>query len=129
MHQSNENWHEEWLKSQEIERQAFNDWCKSEEAQQLAAKKCQTERFNGVYIVISNIKHALPEQSCAEAAIQSVQDERNVSVESLFLDLHNKLEGFEYSIENVEMFLKCQKEILSRAYGDAVPSSAFVSCY
>lgn len=29
MHQSNENWHEEWLKSEEAERLAFNDWCKS----------------------------------------------------------------------------------------------------
>lgn len=82
-----------------------------------------------MYIVVSNVDDALPEQACTEAAIRAVQDERNVSVESLFLDLHNKLVGFEYSIENVEMFLKCQREILSRAYGDVVPKSAFVSCY
>lgn len=129
MNQSNENWHEEWLKSEEAERLAFNDWCKSEEAQKLAAKKWQTERFGGVYIAVSNVDDALPEQNCTEGAIQAVQNERNVSVESLFLDIHNKSEGFEYSIENVEMFLKCQREILSRAYGGVVPKSAFVSCY
>lgn len=50
-------------------------------------------------------------------------------MKALFLDLHNKLEGFEYSTTNVEVFLKCQEEILSRAYGDVVPNSAFVSCY
>ncbi|HHS4125609.1 TPA: DUF551 domain-containing protein [Vibrio cholerae O1] len=107
----------------------LNDWCSSEEAKKLAAKKWQTERFDGVYIAVSNVEDDIPEQACMEAAIQAVQDERNVSVESLFLDLHNKLEGFEYSAENVEMFLKCQKEILSRAYDDAIPNSAFISCY
>lgn len=121
--------HEEWRKSQEAERLAFNDWCKSEEAQQLAAKQWQTERFEGVYIAVSNVDDDLPEQSRTEAAIQAVQNEQSVSVESVFLDLHNKLEGFEYSVENVETFLKCQKEILSRAFGDSVPNSAFVSCY
>ncbi|MFA0726536.1 hypothetical protein [Vibrio sp. 10N.222.48.A4] len=121
--------HEEWRKSREAERLAFNDWCKSEEAQQLAAKQWQTERFEGVYIAVSNIDDDLPEQSRTEAAIQAVQNEQNVSVESVFLDLHNKSEGFEYSVENVETFLKCQKEILSRAFGDSVPNSAFVSCY
>lgn len=120
--------YEEWRKSQQAERLEFNDWCGSEEAKKLAAKKWQTERFDGVYIAVSNVDDDLPEQACMEAAIQAVQDERNVSVESLFLDLHNKIEGFEFSIENVEMFLNCQKEILSRAY-DAVPNSAFISCY
>lgn len=34
---------------EEDERLAFNDWCKSEEAQKLAAKKWQTDSFDGVY--------------------------------------------------------------------------------
>ncbi|HHE0503888.1 TPA: hypothetical protein ACN36P_003859 [Vibrio parahaemolyticus] len=121
--------YEQWRKSEEAERLAFNDWCKSGEAQQLAAKKWQTERFDGVYIAVSNVDDELPEQSRTEASIQAVQNERNVSVESLFLDIHNKSEGFKYSVENIEMFLTCQREILSHAYGDAVPKSAFVSCY
>ncbi|HHY0432777.1 TPA: hypothetical protein ACVU44_004748, partial [Vibrio parahaemolyticus] len=90
--------YEQWRKSEEAERLAFNDWCKSGEAQQLAAKKWQTERFDGVYIAVSNVDDELPEQSRTEASIQAVQNERNVSVESLFLDIHNKSEGFEYSV-------------------------------
>ncbi|EGQ7707433.1 TPA: hypothetical protein SLZ57_002968 [Vibrio cholerae] len=121
--------YEEWRESQRAERSAFNDWCNSEEARKLAAKQWQTGRFDGVYIAVSNVDDGLPQQACTEAAIKAVQEERNVSVASLFLDLHNKLEGFEYSTTNVEMFLKCQEDILSRAYGDVVPNSAFVSCY
>jgi len=120
---------EEWRNNEEAQRLAFNDWCQSEEAQQLAAKKWQTERVDGVYIAVSNVNDALPTQLCTEAAIHAVQDERNVLVETLFLDLHNKLENFEYDIKNVEMFLKCQDEILCRAYGNSVPNSAFISCY
>lgn len=108
---------------------SFDEWCDSEEAKKIAAKKWQTESYDGVYIVVSNIDDTLPEQACTKAAIQAIQDVRNVSVKSLFLDLHNKIEGFEYSIENVEVFLQCQKEILIRAYGGAVPNSAFISCY
>ncbi|EGR3042373.1 hypothetical protein DMW15_22470 [Vibrio parahaemolyticus] len=129
MHQSNENWHEEWRRSEEAERLAFNDWCKSEEAQQLAAKKLQTDSFDGVYIGVSNVNDDLPEQPCAESAIQAVQFERNVSVKTLFVDVHNKSEGFEYNAKNVEMFLICQKEILCRAYGNSVPNNAYISCY
>lgn len=107
----------------------FQDWCDSEEAQKLAAKKWQTERFDGVYIAVSHVDDVLPEQACTEAAIQAVQNERNVSVSALFLDLHNKLEGEEYNEKNIEVFLMCQKEILSRAFGGPVPNSAFISCY
>ncbi len=114
---------------EEDERLAFNDWCKSEEAQQLAAKKWQTDSFDGVYIGVSNVNDDLPEQSCAESAIQAVQSERNISVNTLFVDVHNKLEGFEYDAKNVEMFLICQKEILCRAYGNSVPNNAYISCY
>lgn len=108
---------------------SFQEWCESKEAKQLVAKQWQTDPFKGVYIAVSNVDDELPEQTCTEAAIQAVQDEWEVSVVSLFTDLHNKLEGFEYSDENVETFLKCQKEILKRAFEGAIPTSAFVSCY
>lgn len=113
----------------EPERSAFNKWCNSEEARKIASKKWQTESFDGVYIAVSNVDDALPEQASTKAAIQTIQNVRNVSVKSLFLDLHNKREGFEYNIENVEIFLQCQREILIHAYGDAAHHGAFISCY
>ncbi len=121
--------YEDWRKSEDAKRLAFNDWCKTEEARELAAKVWQTESFDGVYIAVYNIEDDLPEQSCVEAAIHSIQSERKVSLKTLFLDLHNKSEGFKYNPKNVELFLICQKEILSRAYGVYVPCSAYISCY
>ena len=115
--------------SKDKELLAFNEWCKSEEAQQLAAKKWQTDSFDSVYIGVSNVNDDLPEQSYTESVIQAVQFERNVSVKTLFIDVHNKSEGFEYNAKNVEMFLICQKEILCRAYNNFVPSNAYISCY